>query len=824
MKKFNRNDTGFPLRLSEYVKSIRAASSQGSSSQSTYPFLKYYQNIVRIVLSGVDMNTRGLLIDHEMGLGKSILAVAAAIDMMPDRQPIILLAKSLAENMRGSIIKYVKMRAEYDAEWPIGRFSPAELDAWISANFSFVSMNASNMLAQIGRAVSLDKKIGDILEQVSSLDGKLLIVDESHNLFRAIVNGSKNGLGLYQLVQKSKNLKIIFLTGTPIANDPFELVPCFNMLGSDFSSGKQSGGSVLPEDYIEFNRLYVDENGRLKNREKFQNRLFGLVSSIKYKWLSANEPRGEFPERLPLITVRVRMDHVQYTSYSLAREKEKEEGNRPGRGGANVRVALVKPKSKGSSTYRVKSRQLGNFDPTADSIDEIELPSSPKFLSILANIDRHPNQKGLVYSQFVGMGGLTPFRKFLDNHGWTEMVVGQKAPADLSTYMVSTNTASTNTASTYMDDLNDTLPAKDSANATNMSADSGITSEALPVVATTDMSTEPVRSILGSNSALPSAMDYIEQMISGAGESSTGWWLGGDQTSHDNIKQSEYDITAMMETSFTPGPPDTTSYTLPPDTTSYTAALDTADTTDTTDTNDTTVKSGGNYVIISGDIRVEDRTRVQEMFNDPSSGCDLIIVSSTGAEGLDLKRIRHIHIMEPYWNWGRIDQIISRGVRNDSHIDLPADQKNVQSYIYLAVPPESEDDGSPTTDVELYEDALKNRDSIDSFLDALDEVSIECTLDERKCRICNPTGEPLYSNDPTQDVRTRDTCTAHTNQEVQASEIVIDEKTYHYTSSPESVYGIKIFEFDQELGAYKMIKESNPLYQRVYTTINPETE
>jgi hypothetical protein len=211
------------------------------------------------------------------------------------------------------------------------------------------------------------------------------------------------------------------------------------------------------------------------------------------------------------------------------------------------------------------------------------------------------------------------------------------------------------------------------------------------------------------------------------------------------------------------------------------------------------------------------------MFNDPSSGCDLIIVSSTGAEGLDLKRIRHIHIMEPYWNWGRIDQIISRGVRNDSHIDLPADQKNVQSYIYLAVPPESEDPVL-TTDVELYEDALKNRDSVGSFLDALDEVSIECTLDERNCRMCNPTGEPLFSNDPTQDVRTRDTCTPYRNEEVQASEITIDGKTYHYTDNPDSVYGVKIFEFDSELGAYRQIKESNPLYQRVYTTLHPESE
>lgn len=743
MKKFERNNTNFPAKLSEYVSSVR--------SDTSYPFLKYYQNIVRIVISNTDMQSRGLLIDHEMGLGKSILAIAVAIDMMPDRQPIILLAKSLAENMRQSIHKYVKMRANYDTEWPIGRFSPEELDQWISANFSFVSMNASNMLSQIGRAVSLDKKIGDMLEQVTSLDGKLLIVDEAHNLFRAIVNGSKNGLGLYNLVQKSKNLKIIFLTGTPIANDPFELVPCFNMLG---------GGSVLPEDYIEFNRLYVDETGRIKNREKFQNRLFGLVSAIKYKWLSSTEPKGEFPERLPLITVRVRMTHAQYTSYSLAREKEKEEGNRPGRGPA-ARTALVKPKMRGSSTYRVKSRQIGNFD-GPDSLDEITDPTSPKFEAILANVDKHDGQKGLVYSQFVGMGGLAPFRKFLDNHGWNELVVMSQQQSDVT------------------------------SNTTDDTYDGG--------------------------AALMSAMEYIEHLTNRPNVTA-GWWSEDVPTiagASGNITQSEYDITAaMIATS-----PITSIRAFGADESTEGVAT-TAENVPTA-ASKPAESSAKTYVVISGDVDVEDRTRVQDIFNDPSSNVSLIIVSSTGAEGLDLKRIRHIHIMEPYWNWGRIEQIISRGVRNDSHIDLPPDQKNVQSYIYLAIPPESEDTGAPTTDVELYDDALKNRDGIDSFLDALDEVSIECTLDDRACRTCNPTGEPLYSNDPAKDVRTRDPCVPYKEEEIQTSEIDIDGKIYHYSESKDSVYGVKIFEFDTELGAYKLVRESSPIYQRIYATLNPE--
>jgi len=40
-----------------------------------------------------------------------------------------------------------------------------------------------------------------------TLDDCLLIVDEAHNLFNAITNGSKNAVGLYDLILKAKNLK-----------------------------------------------------------------------------------------------------------------------------------------------------------------------------------------------------------------------------------------------------------------------------------------------------------------------------------------------------------------------------------------------------------------------------------------------------------------------------------------------------------------------------------------------------------------------------------------------------------------------------------------
>ena len=62
----------------------------------------------------------------------------------------------------------------------------------------------------------------------------------------------------------------------------------------------------------------------------------------------------------------------------------------------------------------------------------------------------------------------------------------------------------------------------------------------------------------------------------------------------------------------------------------------------------------------------------------------MIMTTRTGAEGLDLKEVRYIHITESYWQSVLISQIIGRGVRNESHLNLEPKDRNVEVYIYMA--------------------------------------------------------------------------------------------------------------------------------------------
>lgn len=65
--------------------------------------------------------------------------------------------------------------------------------------------------------------------------------------------------------------------------------------------------------------------------------------------------------------------------------------------------------------------------------------------------------------------------------------------------------------------------------------------------------------------------------------------------------------------------------------------------------------------------------------------CRVFMITGAGAEGLSLRNVRSVHIMEPYWNKVRTDQVKGRAVRICSHQDLPLEERNVEVYTYLSI-------------------------------------------------------------------------------------------------------------------------------------------
>lgn len=69
--------------------------------------------------------------------------------------------------------------------------------------------------------------------------------------------------------------------------------------------------------------------------------------------------------------------------------------------------------------------------------------------------------------------------------------------------------------------------------------------------------------------------------------------------------------------------------------------------------------------------------------------CKVFIGSRVSGEGVNYRRLRYVHIMEPWWNNTVLQQVIGRAARNCSHFDLPRDQQNVIVYRYTSVFPQT---------------------------------------------------------------------------------------------------------------------------------------
>lgn len=67
----------------------------------------------------------------------------------------------------------------------------------------------------------------------------------------------------------------------------------------------------------------------------------------------------------------------------------------------------------------------------------------------------------------------------------------------------------------------------------------------------------------------------------------------------------------------------------------------------------------------------------------------VMMITSSGAEGINLRNVRRVHIVEPYWHPSRIEQVIGRARRICSHEDLPEEDRTVDVFMYHMVYPKS---------------------------------------------------------------------------------------------------------------------------------------
>jgi len=136
------------------------------------------------------------------------------------------------------------------------------------------------------------------------------------------------------------------------------------------------------------------------------------------------------------------------------------------------------------------------------------------------------------------------------------------------------------------------------------------------------------------------------------------------------------------------------------------------------------------YALWSGDETHEQKETIRSVFNsyDNVNGdmCKVILGTPAIREGVSLLRVRQVHILEPYWNISRMEQVIGRAVRFCSHKDLPKDDRVVKVYLYVSCPPEG--NRSKIVDEYIYDMAIKKEHLIQEFYETMKKSAIDYHL------------------------------------------------------------------------------------------------
>lgn len=152
------------------------------------------------------------------------------------------------------------------------------------------------------------------------------------------------------------------------------------------------------------------------------------------------------------------------------------------------------------------------------------------------------------------------------------------------------------------------------------------------------------------------------------------------------------------------------------------------------------------YMILSGDKyfsqdNAEDIKIATSKINMYGDEVRVILISRAASEGLDFKFIRQVHVLDPWYNLNRTEQIIGRGVRNRSHCGLAFEERNVEIYLHATTNGEQE-----TADIYVYRYAEIKAVKIGKVTRLLKTVSVDCVLNHSQTNFTTNKMEAVAKN------------------------------------------------------------------------------
>ena len=155
------------------------------------------------------------------------------------------------------------------------------------------------------------------------------------------------------------------------------------------------------------------------------------------------------------------------------------------------------------------------------------------------------------------------------------------------------------------------------------------------------------------------------------------------------------------------------------------------------------------YIMITGDSRLSPNNdfEVKAVTNDDNKDgykIKVILISQAGSEGVDFKCLRQVHIIDPWYNMNRIEQIVGRGVRNSSHKNLEFEKRNVELFIYGTILENKEEESA---DLYVYRLAEYKAIQMGRVSRVLKETSVDCLINHDQTNFTQANIEANTKND-----------------------------------------------------------------------------
>jgi superfamily II DNA or RNA helicase len=206
-----------------------------------------------------------------LGSGKSAASIAAAEGYVEKKKVFILTPSSLAQNYENELMKISKIGLDMKKSWSQIQILPSKLNelyekyaiskevvkkdgmVWvplykddiddvvkIQSNKTFSSLTSkekliiegiiTNIIRNRYTFVSYNGLTQNLVRDLKNFDDSFVIIDEVHNFISRVVNGSKLARSVYNSLMSASNCKLVLLSGTPVINNPYEIATLINLI------------------------------------------------------------------------------------------------------------------------------------------------------------------------------------------------------------------------------------------------------------------------------------------------------------------------------------------------------------------------------------------------------------------------------------------------------------------------------------------------------------------------------------------------------------------------------------------------------------------